>query len=178
RSRRPPARPTSGGGFDRVGRLCPPVVEPWPRLVGHARALHGRRWLAGREAGYQRLLLGRVWFEQHLLCEDEALPGHVCHLVLPAEDYRLHRAGVLTVAAKDAAEHVDLVDLREALAGADPVLRSVLGRDHKDAADRTCRGAELTAYAALETVVVAAKIVTAAVAFRTRRLLFRILGRH
>src|SRR5256885_39171 len=99
------------------------------------------RLCAGREAGYQRPLLGRVGFEQHLLGEDEALPGHVRHLVLRTEDYGLHRTGVLTVAAEDAAEHVDLIDLRVAFAGADPVLITVLRRDHEDATNRAGGGA-------------------------------------
>src|SRR5439155_20565744 len=78
--------------------------------------------------------------------------------------------------AEDAAQHVDLVRLRVALARRHAVLVGVLGGDHQDAAHRASRRAELASDAAFEPVVVAAQVVAAAVALRARRLLLGILG--
>src|SRR5207249_7143587 len=122
------------------------------------------------------LHVGRKRLEQLLLRVDELLAARVGQLVLGAQHDRLHRAGVLAVAAEDAAQHVDLVRLRVALARRHAVLVGVLGGDHEDAADRASRRAELAADAALEPVVIAAQVVAAAVALRARRLLLGILG--
>src|SRR5205807_7215944 len=70
------------------------------------------------------------------------------------------------------------VDLGVALPGTHPVLFGVLGGDHQDAANGTGSRAQLTADAALKTVLVAPQVVPSPVALRARRLLLRILGGH
>src|SRR5579884_2570817 len=112
-------------------------------------------------ANVDRFLLGRVGLEQHLLRVDELLAARVGELVFGPEHDRLDRAGLLAVAAEDAPEHVDLVDLGVALPGADPVLLGVLGGDPQDAPHRAGGRAQLTADAALQPVVVPAEVVTA-----------------
>src|SRR5713101_9028832 len=57
------------------------------------------------------------------------------------------------------------------------MLVGVLGGDDQDAAHRAGRRAQLAADASLETVVVSAEIVAAAVALRSRRLVLGVLER-
>src|SRR5205807_920200 len=121
-----------------------------------------------------RLHVRRHRLEQLLLGVDELLTARVGELVLRAQHDRLHRARVLAVAAKDAAQHVDLVGLRVALTRRDALLLGVLRRDDEDAADRTCGGAQLTSDAPLEPVVVTAQIVAAAIPLGPRGLVLRI----
>src|SRR2546430_1281116 len=107
----------------------------------------GCRYWTPRSIAYSRpmkasLHIGRKRLEQHLLRVHELLAARVGQLVLRAKHDRLDRAGVLAVAAEDAAQHVDLVRLRVALAGRHAVLVAVLGRDNEDAAHRAGRGAE------------------------------------
>src|SRR5579884_3161080 len=119
-------------------------------------------------ANVDRLLLGRVGLEQHLLRVDELLAARVGELVFGPQHDRLDRASLLTVAAEDASEHVDLVDLGVALTRADPVLLRVLGGDDQDATHRTGGSAQLATDAAFQPVFVPAQIVAAPVSHRTR----------
>src|SRR5829696_672961 len=88
--------------------------------------------------------------QQHLLREDEVGPVVVRHLVVVAHGDRVEWARDLAVAAEDAAREVDLVDRGVALAGADAVLRGVLGRDDPDAVGRAGGGAQRAADALLQ----------------------------
>src|SRR5215208_6253153 len=97
----------------------------------------------------QRCPLDRVG-EQHLLGEDQVRPRVVGELVVVAHRDRVERARDLAVAAEDAAREVDLVHRGVALAGADAVLRRVLGGHDADAVGRAGRGAQRAAHALLE----------------------------
>src|SRR4051794_32630094 len=92
----------------------------------------------------------RVVLQQHLLREDQVAARVVGQLEVVAHRDRVERAGHLAVAAEDAAQHVDLVDLRVALAGRDLVLGGVLGGDDADAIGRAGGGAERATDALLE----------------------------
>src|SRR5438132_4748423 len=88
--------------------------------------------LAGRGrgggAGLQTCLdIRRQRLQQLLLGIDELLATGVGQLVLRPEHDRLHGTCILAVAAEDAAQHVDFVGLRVALAGGDAVFVGVLG---------------------------------------------------
>src|SRR4051794_30973562 len=120
----------------------------------------------------------RVVLEQHLLGEDQVAARVVGELeVVPHRD-RVERAGDLAVAAEDAAQHVDLVDLRVALAGRHLVLGGVLGGDDADAVGRAGGGAQRAADALLEPgVLEAVELVLAAEARVDRHLLLGVLDR-
>src|SRR5205807_5013319 len=96
---------------------------------------------------------------------------------LVAERDRVERTGELAVTAEDAARHVDLVDPRIALAGGDAVVRRVLGRDDADAIRRTRGGAERTADALLEPVLISVQPMPPAKARIDGALVLRILLR-
>src|SRR5690606_38572452 len=89
--------------------------------------------------------------DQHvLLAVDEVLVAVVGELELVAEDDRAGGARLLAEAAEDAAEHVDLVDLRVALPRRHRVRRVVLGGLDVDRVGRAGGGAERTPDALLE----------------------------
>src|SRR5215210_8096036 len=116
--------------------------------------------------------------QQHLLREDEVGAAVVGHLVVVAHRDRVERARDLAVAAEDAAREVDLVDGGVALAGADAVLRRVLGGDDADAVGRAGGRAERAADALLEPrVLETVELVAAAEARVDRHLLLRVLDR-
>src|ERR1700760_3610998 len=97
----------------------------------------------------QRRALERLG-EQHLLREDQVGAVVVGHLVVMPHRDRVERARDLAVAAEDAAREVDLVDRGVALAGADAVLRRVLGGDDADAVGRARGRAQRAADALLQ----------------------------
>src|SRR3954466_15047715 len=135
-------------------------------------AMRGARLLA---RGAQRRALERLG-EQHLLREDQVGPVVVRHLVVVAHRDRVERARDLAVAAEDAARQVDLVDGGVALAGADAILRRVLGRHHANAVGGTGRRAERAADALLEARVLEAMELVAPAKTRVdRRLLLGIV---
>src|SRR5439155_16732691 len=109
-----------------------------------------------------------------LLRVDELFAAGVRQLVLRPEHDRLYGTRLLAVAAKDAAEHVDLVGLRVALPRRDAILVGVLRRDDQDAADRASRRAKLASDAALESIVIASHVMAPAITLRARRLLLRV----
>jgi hypothetical protein len=113
--------------------------------------------------------------QQPLLGVDEVLALEVGQLVLVAQDDRLRRAGLLAVAAEDAAQHVDLVAAGVALAGRDARLVGVLGRLDVDGLGRAGGGAQRAADAALQAVLVAHQVVAAPEARDRDRLLLGIL---
>src|SRR5947209_18108677 len=80
-----------------------------------------------RSSGGHHLALGgaRVGDQQHLLRVDERGAVVVGQLVVVPEHDRLGRADLLTVAAEDTADHVDLVALGVALARRDAVFLGV-----------------------------------------------------
>src|SRR5262245_45466320 len=86
------------------------------------------------------------------------------------EHDRIRRAGVLAVAAEDAAQHIDLVRRRIALAGRVRLLRVILGRDDQDRVGRAGGRAERTADAALLAVGETLQLVLAAEALAHRAL--------
>ena len=157
-----------GGGGGRPGRGL--------RLVGDLAVQLGvglvdvRVILAPR-----RELLG---VEQHLLGVDEVLAVEVRQLVLGPEADGIDRAGLLAVAAEDAAQHVDLVDRREALTRRRRVRRIVVGRLDVDRPRRAGRRAQLAADAALEPVVVPVQPVPTTERGRQAPLDFWVQQRH
>src|SRR3954451_21497387 len=123
-----------------------------------------------------RHLLDRLG-EQHVLRVDLVVAVVLGQLELIAERDRVEGARDLAVAAEDATAEVDLVDARVALAGRDAVLRCVLGRDDADAVGGARGGAEGTADALLEPVVVAPQAVAATEARVDRPLVLGVLLR-
>src|SRR3989442_1160969 len=138
--------------------------------------LGGRVGERGVSLGQPRLHLRRQRLQQLLLGVDELLAAGVRQLVLRSEHYRLHGARLLAVTAEDAAEHVDLVRLGVPLARRDTLLVGVLRGDDEDASDRAGGRAQLAADAALQPVVVAAQVMTTAIALGAGTLLLRVLG--
>src|ERR671917_2488094 len=124
-------------------------IAPRKKKTSAMRAL---RLLARRA---QRRALERLG-EQHLLREDQVGAVVVGHLVVVAHRDRVERARDLAVAAEDAARQVDLVDGGVALAGADAVLRRVLGGDDADAVGRAGARAQRAADAFLQARVLEA----------------------
>src|SRR5438067_12160815 len=113
------AAATTAASATRVKKASPIIGRP-PATTGPDRSSAGRLDPAlGRP---------RVGHEQHLLRVDEGGPVVVGQLVVVPEHDRLGRADLLAVAAEDAADHVDLVALRVALARRDASLVGVLVR--------------------------------------------------
>src|SRR3989441_4080954 len=159
---------------DRIG--CRNVTTPMPPSTAIAAATKKNRdcqllRFLGVEAG---LYLRRQRLQQLLLGVDEFLPTGVRELVLRPEHDRPHGAGLLAVAAEDAAPHVDLAGLRVALPPRDAGLVGVLCCDDQDAADRASRRAQLAPDAALESIVIAPQVMAPAITLRARRLLLRV----
>ncbi len=72
---------------------------------------------------------------------------------------RIRRAGLDTVAAENTAVVVDVVGLRVAFAGRNPLLFRILCCLNKDAVRRAGRRAQKTGYALLEAIFVALQLV-------------------
>src|SRR2546428_3435789 len=98
-----------------------------------------------------RVLFG---LEQHLLGVDEAGPIEIGQLVLGPQPNRVDRTRLFTEATEDAADHIDLIDRRVALARRDGTRGIVVRRLDVDSARRTCRRAQFAADAALQPIFV------------------------
>src|SRR5437879_5755391 len=106
--------------------------------------------LAGSEVLLRRTLLERRIRDQHVLGEDEGVPGIRRQVVGVRHDERLGGAGLDAEPAEDAAQIVDLVDLGVALPRRVPGLGRVLRPDDEDGVGRAGPGAQLAADALLE----------------------------
>ncbi len=114
--------------------------------------------------------------QQLLLRPDRVLARGERHLVVVRQRQRARRARLDAQAAHDAAQVVDLVVLRVALARADRVLRVVVRALHPDRVGRAGEGAQLAPDALLQAVVVAVEQVAPDVgALRGRHDLLRVL---
>src|SRR5688572_30590346 len=90
---------------------------------------------------------------------------------------RVGRAGILTVAAEDAAQHINLIGRGIALARRVWVRRIILGRHNQDRVGRAGRRAQRAADAALHAVAEALELVPAAEALAHWTLDLGILDR-
>src|SRR5439155_14435069 len=90
----------------------------------------------------------RQRYQEALLRVDKVGPFVIGKLKIVAQNDCLGRAGFLAIAAKDAADHVDLVTLRIALAGRVALGVGVLGGLDVDRLGRAGRGTERAADAA------------------------------
>src|SRR5260221_1066097 len=101
--------------------------------------------------------------------------------IVPVGD-RVGGAGFHAVSAEDTAVIVDVVDLRVALAAADPYLVGILGGFDVDAVRGTRGGAQKARHAFFQPVLVALQDVYAAIALFELgglvRIIFRHRGRH
>src|SRR5438445_1198137 len=102
--------------------------------------------------------------EEPLFAVELGLAGVGGQLVLAGHAERFGRAGFDAEAAEDAAQHVDLVDFRVAVAFGDLVAGRVLAGDHADAVRGTGGGTERAADALLQAVLVPAQDAPAPVA--------------
>src|SRR5437870_4539567 len=121
-----------------------------------------------------RVLFG---LEQHLLGVDEAGPIEIGQLVLRPKSNRVHWTRLFTEATEDAADHVDLIDLRVAFARRYGMRGIVVRRLDVDGAGRTGRRAQLATDAALEPIFVAVQPVPTAKARRQAAFNLRIGNR-
>ena len=128
---------------------------------------------------YEALLrtLRKSWLEQHFLGEDEVFAVVVRQLKVLSQDDCAGGAGVLAVAAEDAAEHIDFVADGVALAGGEAVFFGVLASIDEDAAGGAGSGAEGAADALFEAVVVAGEDVSPAGSWELLTLVFGVHDR-
>src|SRR5437868_11532931 len=73
----------------------------------------------------------------------------------------VRRAGLHAITAEDATVVVDVVNLRVTLGGRDALLFRILGRLNIDTVRRTCRSAQETRNALLQTVLIALQLMLA-----------------
>src|ERR1700730_9928754 len=133
--------------------------------------------LAGGEVLLRRTPLERGVGEQHVLGEDEGVPGIRRQAVGVRHDEGLGGAGLDAEPAEDAPQVVDLVDLGVALPRRVPGLGGVLRSDDEDGVGWAGPGAQLAADALLEAVLVAVEDVAALEPGERLPALLRVLDR-
>src|SRR5579872_647236 len=116
--------------------------------------------------------------QQFVLAVDEPLAGEVGQIETRREHDGIGGARFLAPAAEDAAQHVDLVAIAEALARRGGMRWIILRPDHGDRVGRTGDRAQLAADAALQAVIVLAQLVNAAESLGVRERLARIIDRR
>src|SRR4029077_4064885 len=109
--------------------------------------------------------------------DHRSLPAVVGELEARTERDRLGGAGFRAIPAVDAAHEIDLVPLGVSLTWRDRRVGIVLSGEHVDTPDGAGGCAQLATDAPLEPVVVPVQDVPAAMAWRHRLLLLRVLDR-
>src|SRR5574341_408894 len=140
-----------GVGF-KPSPYTPPCREGILLRILHIRdraVERPRRNLLRRVLGFRRRR-----DQQHVLGINRAAAIIERQLVVVLQDNRLCWAGILAVAAEDAAQHVDLVGLGVALARGIPFVVGVLRRLHENRVGGAGSSAQRAADALLQPVII------------------------